>query len=186
MATYASSWPTFRRSGRCTTRSVFSAAPFHWRSDESQLHRDRLERLLDDPTFGATLARSGDLLVGFAYGFTLAPTTTWWSGLTPPPSRAVTIERPGRTFILFDFAVRSPFRGNGVGRRLHDLLLGSRTEQRATLATQPTAVDTKKIYEHWGWHMIGQADGDALATAPLFDIYLRDQIDDLRVSDRRH
>jgi hypothetical protein len=38
---------------------VFSQPPFFWRADESQLHRGRLLRLLDDPSFGVTLAWDG-------------------------------------------------------------------------------------------------------------------------------
>lgn len=71
-------------------------------------------------------------------------------------------------------------RGRGLGRRLHDALLGSRDEERATLTVQPTAVDTKAIYEHWGWWQVGQVEGGPTAPAPVFDVYLRDTLDDLR------
>jgi hypothetical protein len=50
---------------------VFSRPPFFWRDDESVLHRERLEQLLADPTFGITVALARQDLVGFAYGFTV-------------------------------------------------------------------------------------------------------------------
>ncbi|MBT8228274.1 MAG: GNAT family N-acetyltransferase [Dactylosporangium sp.] len=158
---------------------AFSAAPFYWRDDESRLHRQRLESLLADPSFGAALAFREDTLIGFAYGFALKPDTSWWSGLTPPVPDDEANEWPGRTFVLFDFAVRRDQRGQGVGHGLHDLLLGNRPESRATLATQPAAAETKGLYERWGWRLIGQAKGGPQAAAPLFDIYRRDRIDDL-------
>lgn len=155
---------------------VFSQPPFHWRADESELHRQRLEGLLSDPTFGAVVAHIGEELVGFAYGFTLSADTKRWSRLrgTVPPE--LIVEWPGRTFLLFDFAVRASMRGRGIGRAVHDRLLGSRSEERGTLTVQPTALDTKAIYEHWGWRKIGQMDGGPTAAAPVFDVYLRDQI----------
>jgi GNAT superfamily N-acetyltransferase len=161
---------------------VFSVPPFYWREDESELHRQRLIRLLDDPTFGIALAQAGEETVGFAYGFSLPPDTKRWSSLMEPAEPTLTAEWPGRTFLLFDYAVRASRRGRGVGRRLHDALLGSRGEERATLTVQPTAIDTKRIYEHWGWWQVGRVEGGPTAAALVFDVYLRDSLDDLRAA----
>jgi ribosomal protein S18 acetylase RimI-like enzyme len=143
--------------------SVFSVPPFFWREDESELHRQRLLRLLDDPTFGIAVARLGDDLVGFAYGFTVPPDTKRWSDLVEPADPELAAEWPGRTFLLFDYGVQTSRRGQGIGRKLHDGLLGSRDEERATLTVQPTAEDTKAIYEHWGWWQVGQVEGGPMA-----------------------
>ncbi|MBN1174292.1 MAG: hypothetical protein JXA67_19130, partial [Micromonosporaceae bacterium] len=113
-------------------------------------------------------------------GFALKPDTSWWSGLTPEVPADDAAEWPGRTFVLFDYGVRHDRRNCGVGRVLHDLLLGSRRETRATLATQPAAVETQAIYQRWGWHRVGRVEGGPQAAAPWFDIYRRDQLDDLR------
>ena len=159
---------------------VFSAPPFFWRDDESQLHRERLAGLLDDPTFGLATATVAGELVGFAYGFTIPADTQRWQRLKEEVDPETAREWPGRTFLLFDYAVRAPLRGRGIGKALHDLLLSSRSEERATLTVQPTAVDTKRIYERWGWRMVGQVEGGPTAAAPLFDCYLRDGLADLR------
>lgn len=159
---------------------VFSEPPFFWREDESELHRERLLGLLEDPSFGIAVIRVGVELVGFAYGFTVPPDTKRWSRLMEPVSVQMTSEWPGRTFLLFDYAVRNGYRGRGIGRTLHDALLGSRTEERATLTVQPMATDTKRIYEHWSWYQVGQVEGGPTAAAPTFDVYLRDSLDDLR------
>jgi len=161
---------------------VFSAPPFFWREDESELHRARLLRLLDDPSFGVVVAQVGEELVGFAYGFRVPSDTTRWAGLIGGASPEVTAEWPGRTFLLFDYGVRASLRGRGLGRRLHDALLGSRGEERATLTVQPTATDTKAIYAHWGWWQVGQFEGGPAAPAPVFDVYLRDSLEDLRAT----
>jgi GNAT superfamily N-acetyltransferase len=160
--------------------AVFSQPPFFWREDESELHRGRLRSLLTDATFGVAVARIDRQLVGFAYGLALAPDTSRWSRMVEPASAEITDEWPGRTFLLFDYAVRSSWRARGIGKVLHDRLLGSRREKRATLTVQPSAVETKAIYERWGWRKIGQMEGGPTAAAPLFDVYLRDRLDDLR------
>lgn len=163
---------------------VFSVSPFFWREDESELHRQRLLRLLDDPTFGIAVAWAGDELVGFAYGVTVPPETKRWSHLTEAVPPELTAEWPGRTFLLFDCAIRAAYRGYGIGRRLHDTLLGSRIEERGSLSVEPAAVDTKAIYEHWGWRKVAQSIGGTTAAAPLFDVYVRDSLVDLRVQAR--
>jgi ribosomal protein S18 acetylase RimI-like enzyme len=164
--------------------AVFSQPPFYWRPDEPELHRERLVSLLEDPTYGVAQAVADDELVGFGYGFTLPPDTARWSRLKEPLPPEVTREWPGRTFVLFDYAVAPDYRGQGIGKALHDQLLGGRTEERATLTVQPTAVDTKRMYEKWGWRMVGQMVGGPKAAAPLFDAYLRDSLDDLRAAQR--
>ncbi len=127
---------------------VFSWPPFFWRDDESVLHRERLDQLLTDPTFGITVALARPDLVGFAYGFTLPATTQRWSKVTGTLPDETMREWPGRTFMLFDFAVLPTARGHRVGKTLHNKLLASRAEQRATLTVQPTATDTKAIYQN--------------------------------------
>lgn len=158
---------------------VFSSPPFFWRDDESELHRGRLLSLLDDPSFGLATAVGPDGLVGFAYGFTVPVDTQRWARLRDGVDDDLAREWLGRTFLLFDYAVLREFRGRGIGRALHNLLLASRAEERATLTVQPTAVDTKRLYERWGWRMVGQVEGGPAAAAPLFDCYVRDRLDDL-------
>jgi GNAT superfamily N-acetyltransferase len=156
---------------------VFSAAPFFWREDESELHRERLVGLMHDSSFGIVVAHHDDELVGFAYGITVPAGSKRWLDVSGDLDDETVQEWPGRTFLLFDYAVRAGMRGKGVGHLLHDRLLGSRSEQRATLTVQPTALDTKRLYERWGWRMVGEVDGGESGAAPSFDVYLLDSIE---------
>jgi GNAT superfamily N-acetyltransferase len=164
---------------------VFSAPPSHWQEEESQLHRGRLLRLLDDPTFGIAVGWVGTELIGFAYGYTLATDTRRWSRLLVPLPVEVAAEWPGRTFMLFDFAVRASYRGRGIGRALHHRLLGSRSEERATLSAEPESRESQQIYQHWGWRQVGRSMGLPGDSSPVFDVYLRNSLDDLRALQAR-
>jgi GNAT superfamily N-acetyltransferase len=153
---------------------TFSKPPYRWPRDEETAFRQRLTRLAHDATFGIATARTDEELVGFAYGYALRPDTSWWQGFVTSVPDQLTIEWEGRTFALIDFAVAAARRGQGIGRRLHDTLLNSRHESRATLAMEPAAHEARRIYEHWGWRVVGRLRGPATDFAPEFDIMARD------------
>jgi ribosomal protein S18 acetylase RimI-like enzyme len=151
---------------------VFSQPPFHWTDEESQHHRDLLASLMKEPSFGIATAETGDQLVGFAYGYTLRPDTQWWQNYLEPVPDEVAHEWPGRTFALIDLAVDERWRGHGLGRKLTEVLLASRTEQRATLSVQPTATGTQAFYVHLGWHRVGRKRMPPGIVSPFFDVYV--------------
>ncbi|WP_433526143.1 GNAT family N-acetyltransferase [Nocardia pseudovaccinii] len=158
----------------CTLyEAAFSAPPFVWPESEAQRHREMLDRMIGSPTFGIALAESAGTLIGFAYGDALSTETRWWEGFQAPVAAEVTRESLGRTFAVIDLAVEASVRRRGIGRRLLDTLLDSRTEERATLAVQPQAEGSHAFYDALGgWQLIGRQDTPAYVS-PQFDIYLR-------------
>jgi GNAT superfamily N-acetyltransferase len=149
---------------------TFSKPPYEWPEGEAEQYKQRFGYLISDPTFGIAIARLGAELVGFAYGQALRPATKWWDGFITPVPPEITTEWEGRTFALIDFAVAESVRNAGVGRQLHDTLLESRQEERATLAMEPKAHHAKAVYEHWGWRTVGSLRGPATDFSPEFDI----------------
>jgi GNAT superfamily N-acetyltransferase len=112
--------------------------------------QNRAEKALTLPDFDLVTAATMDATVGFAFGYPLSESSRWWHGLTPDPGEEWRAETGERTFVLAEIEVRKDWQGCGIGRLLHDSLLGSRKEERATLATSPDA-ETQQIYAHWGW-----------------------------------
>jgi ribosomal protein S18 acetylase RimI-like enzyme len=151
---------------------VFSQPPFRWTDEESQHHREMLSSLRTEPTFGIATAEADGQLVGFAYGYQLPPDTRWWQNFLEPVPGDLAREWPGRTFALIDLAVDQPWRGQGLGRNLTEMLLASRAEQRATLSVQPTAADTQAFYLHLGWHKVGRKQMPPGVVSPFFDVYV--------------
>jgi GNAT superfamily N-acetyltransferase len=126
------------------------------------------------PGFALAEARHGEYLVGYAAGMPLRPATSWWRGLTAPLPPAMTDEPAGRTFAVTDLLVRAPWRRQGIGRELHDLLLRGRPEERATLVASPGAVAAQHALRSWGWRKVARTRGDAAAAAspaePVLDV----------------
>jgi GNAT superfamily N-acetyltransferase len=124
------------------------------------------------PGFETVTARRGGHLIGFAYGLPLSERTTWWRDLDPPRPADWTKETGTRTFALIDLAVHPDEQGTGLGKRLANELLGSRREDRATLATNPNKPDVQRMYERWGWSKVGRVPGGPGTTQPVYDLYV--------------
>jgi len=124
------------------------------------------------PGFALAEARHGGYLVGFASGLPLRPSASWWHGLTTPLPEEVTAEHPGRTFALAELLVRASWRRQGIGRELHDLLLGGRPEERATLTVPPAASAAQHAFRSWGWQKVARTrgGGGASPAAPVLDV----------------
>jgi ribosomal protein S18 acetylase RimI-like enzyme len=89
----------------------------------------------------------------------LRPSTSWWRDLTSRLPQDVTAEHPGRTFALTDLLVRAPWRRQGIGRELHDLILAGRGEERATATVLPAATAAQAAFRSWGWRKVGRTHG---------------------------
>lgn len=94
--------------------------------------------------------------VGYAYGAPLSADTGWWDEVTPSLPEAFTRETGTRTFALSELMVRTPWRGSGASRRIHDALLASRTEERVTLLVHKDHVKVRALYEGWGYRAVGE------------------------------
>jgi GNAT superfamily N-acetyltransferase len=118
------------------------------------------------PGFVLAEARHGGYLVAYAAGLPLRPSTSWWKDLTTPLPADVTTEYPGRTFALAEFLVRAPWRRQGIGRALHDLILDGRQEERATVAVPPEAAAAQAAFRRWGWRRIARTRAPGAPSAP--------------------
>jgi ribosomal protein S18 acetylase RimI-like enzyme len=128
------------------------------RDDGSFADRFRVARR--QPGFVLAEARHGGYLVGYAFGMTLRPSTSWWRHLTTPLPEEVTTEHPGRTFALAELAVRASWRRQGIAGRLHDLILAGRAEERATLTVPPTATPAQEAFRRWGYRKVARTRDD--------------------------
>ncbi|MFJ8269343.1 GNAT family N-acetyltransferase [Streptomyces sp. NPDC094154] len=154
--------------------AVFSVEPFAWAPEMSFQHREELGSLMMLPGFRLTIARQRSQLVGYIYGHPLAVDHGWWLDFTHPVPGDLVKEWEGRTFAVISLGVRTEWRGHGVGKRLMGELLRDRTEQRAILSVQPTAVSTQRFYRHLGWRKTGRKGPLHGVTPPYWDIYLRE------------
>jgi GNAT superfamily N-acetyltransferase len=130
--------------------------PPYGRADDAAGFAARFRVQRRQPGFVLAEARHGGYLVGYASGMPLRPSTSWWRDVTTPLPEDVTAEHPGRTFALADLLVRAPWRRQGIGRTLHDLILTGRPEERATLTVLPAAAPAQRAFGSWGWRKVAR------------------------------
>ncbi|WP_409072966.1 GNAT family N-acetyltransferase [Micromonospora chalcea] len=111
-------------------------------------------------------------LVGYIYGFPLAAGTRWWDGLHEPVPDGFTDENGRRTFAVCELLVRRSWQRRGIARALHDRLLSTRREQRATLLVRPDNAAAQQAYDSWGWQPAGWLQ-PTREEAPLFQVRIK-------------
>lgn len=129
--------------------------------EKSRAFRERATKALLAVNYSLVTAHVSGQLVGFAFGYNLRPEGGWWGGLSPKPSPDFTEETGSRTVLLAEIEVCRAWQGRGIGRAVHDAFLSRRSEERATLASNPEAADTHTLYERWGWRRVGIVPGKA-------------------------
>jgi GNAT superfamily N-acetyltransferase len=126
------------------------------------------------PGFRLVLAREGEDVVGFSFGFRLPADTLWWDRMSGPKPEAFIREDGHRTFVIIELAVRKPWRRQGIARRLHSLLLDGLTVERVTLTMrpEPEAAPAQSAYASWGYQKVGQKQ--PWDEAPVYDAMVLD------------
>lgn len=126
---------------------------------------ERLARHASEPGWEVVIGFDGDEPVGYAYVNTLQSDDRWWRRMnTPLPDGCA--ERS--TAALKEIMLRTPWRGTGTARRIHDELLAARPEEQVSLLVNPLAGRGKvrALYERWGYEQISEqqpsADGPVL------------------------
>jgi GNAT superfamily N-acetyltransferase len=133
---------------------------------------ERLAAYANRDGFGMVDARQDGHLVGYALGYPLPAGSRWWDGLITSVEPDLLTEDGSRTFALNYIMVRHSSRRQGVAKALHDALMGSRPELRATLLVLPDNLPASTAYASWGWRRIGGLK--PFDDAPTYDALVLD------------
>lgn len=148
---------------------ISSGNPF----DSTEAFMQRFDAYTSRDGFDLVIGYDRDQPVGQTFGWALdeQARTRWWGGLISEPDPGFAEEDGKRTFALSEIMVCSKWIGQGVAHALHDELLSTRHEQRATLLVEPDNDIAYRAYLHWGWHKVAQLR-PRWPGAPLFDVLI--------------
>jgi ribosomal protein S18 acetylase RimI-like enzyme len=139
-----------------------------------------LQQYITKPNFKLVLLRDGATLVGFVCGNSLVQGTRWCSAVEEPLPEGFTEEDGTRTVALKDIVVAKEFRGQGLGRELHDCFLRDRKEERVTLLSSELDQPAHSIWQHWGYRKIGTVKPAGIAE--VMNVFVRPLTSNSRVS----
>ncbi|WP_254711849.1 GNAT family N-acetyltransferase [Streptomyces sp. TRM64462] len=150
---------------------AFAEPPYKETADDVAAAFRRFQSQTRKASFRAALARTAaGEPVGMAYGYPLGADTGWWDELAEPVPDGMRREDGRRTFGLMELAVRGPWRGQGIARRLHEALLDGVEAERVLLNVHPESKATSAAYRAWGYRKVGEArPGQG---AELYDVML--------------
>ncbi|GAA3012655.1 hypothetical protein GCM10020229_25000 [Kitasatospora albolonga] len=131
---------------------------------------ERLERHAASPGFELVLAHAAGVTAGYAYGTSVDAADPYWRRMADPLPPGFT-DTP--VLALREIGVRTPWRGTGTARRLHDSLLAARPEARVTLMVNPLAGEGRvlRLYESWGYREFNAQP--ATADSPRLAVMVR-------------
>ena len=154
-------------------REVYREPPYLEDEADVQDFAGSWHRRTSQPGFRLVVAAVGGKPIGFGFGHRLVPKTRWWHGAVDELD-VDTAEWSGRTFAIIELALLTEFRGQGIGRRLHDLLLRDAAEERVTLLVrpEPEAEPARRLYDHLGYWQVGEIV--PFEGGPLYDALVRE------------
>lgn len=111
--------------------------------------------------FRIATATEGELLHGFAYGYTGDRGQWWTDNALRVLSPEVAHTWLGGHFELVSIGVRRSARGTGIGRALMHTLLDGLPHQRSVLMTTSDVSDpARRLYASEGWQVLGPGIGE--------------------------
>lgn len=140
--------------------------------DTVRAFMSRFDVYVANPDFDLIVAYDGHRPIGQSWGWPLVEGTAWWTGLDSEPEPGFAQEDGHRTFALSEIMVATDWTGRGVARNLHDRLLSSRPEVRATLLVEPDNETARRAYLHWGWRKAGELR-PGWENAPTFEVFIK-------------
>jgi GNAT superfamily N-acetyltransferase len=87
------------------------------------------------------------------------------------PHDGATVGFGTRTFAFSEIMVDHRYTGQGIAHAIHNKLLSTRLEKRATLLVKPDNDAAYRAYLHWGWRKVNQLR-PGWPDAPLFDVLI--------------
>jgi ribosomal protein S18 acetylase RimI-like enzyme len=104
------------------------------------------------PDFHGLVALVGGEVVGMVFGTRSEP-GQWWHDRV---AAHVGAENPALhdAWVLTELAVLSPWRGRGIGGRLHDAVLVNQPYPRALLSTEVSNTRARRMYERRDWRYL--------------------------------
>jgi GNAT superfamily N-acetyltransferase len=131
-------------------RDVFMLPPYNETEQDVVAYESRLLREFAEPGFRSVVARDGERMIGFAYGYMNVPGQRWRDRVSELLGPNASERWLSDSFGVVELGVVLEGRGQGIGGRLHDLLLRD-VPARVALLDTLVGSDAMRLYRKRGW-----------------------------------
>lgn len=137
-------------------RAAFGPPPYRSTEAEVRMFRRYLPRHAGREGFlcAAAYDATTEQWVGMAYGYTSRPGQWWHDQITPKLAPAQVQQWFTNSFEWVELAVIPEYQGHGLGKLLHDTLLGIIPNPCAVLSTIQVETPAYHLYQQRGWQII--------------------------------
>ena len=146
--------PAMRHQIEAIYRDAFSAPPYRENEAVVASFVERLPRHAAREGFRCAVARDGDRLLGFAYGYVGAPGQWWHDQVRAALSPSMAERWLDGAFEFTELAVLPSAQARGIGGRLHDLLLSRTPSPTAVTTTLREGNPAVRFYRRRGWETL--------------------------------
>lgn len=141
---------------------VYAEPPYEEGPEQVERFREHVAGDTGRDGFRLVVATDDAVVVGAAYGWTMAAGVWWSRADTDPPAELTDAPK----FAVMEWIVHPNHRRRGIGADLMRALLEQRPEPVATLASDPRST-ARTIYGRTGWQQVGTS---TLPWGPPMDI----------------
>jgi ribosomal protein S18 acetylase RimI-like enzyme len=119
-----------------------------------RFQEEQLPRHAGRDGFRCVVARRGETMLGFAYGYTGERGQFWSDWVAGRVPEQITDAWVGGHFEFVELAVDPGEQGHGIGGALHDALLVGLPHERALLSTYRDDRPAPRLYRRRGWELL--------------------------------
>lgn len=138
-------------------RNAFATYPYYTPAQVAVNFIDQtLPAHVQRPGFRCIVALNTEYhtLLGFAYGYTGTPGQWWRDNVAKALAPELTAHWMQGYFEVVELAVSPTVQGQGIGGRIHDILLGGISHPRALLSTHAALTPARHMYDRRGWMVL--------------------------------
>ncbi len=133
-------------------RAAFSGAPHFKRELEVTRFGQVLADHIGRDGFRCCVAQeASNGVLGFAYGYPGRPGQWWYESVARAMDPVCRERWLADCFEFMEFAVLPDRQGQGIGSRIHDILIGELSNRTAVLSTPQSETAALRLYRRRGW-----------------------------------
>ncbi len=139
-------------------RASFTKPPWNEKEFHVEQFNKELPEYTNNPEFRCIVAKESvsDFVVGFTFGYASEAVEDIRGIVSNSLGKEDAQAWFSSNFFVAEIALDEPYRGKGIGGRLHDQLLKEVTHRYVVTCTRPDASPAAQLFQNRGWQILAE------------------------------